>query len=165
MTNSTPTHAPLPCPNPWCASHGDLPDDVDGRPMLYHGLYQSVCFGCSICSMKGPIAATEPEALAAWNQRAGSGEVAWRGMDSAPKDRYFLACVMAEKSEAMLFKSIFGWDRDEANYRHVIVASLRPKQRKGRVFMAVTGQPFWATHWMELPDFPVFNEKDLPRDY
>lgn len=95
----------------------------------------------------------------------GVAGAAWLPIESAPKDRYFLACVMREKSEATLFKAIFGWERDEANYRHVIVASLRPKQRKGRVFMAVTGQPFWATHWMELPDCPAFNEKDLPRDY
>ena len=79
-------------------------------------------------------------------------------IESAPRDRYFLACVMREKSEAKLFKAIFGWERDEANYRHVIVASLRPKQRKGRVFMTVTGQPFWATHWMPLPPPPITPE-------
>ncbi|QOV92597.1 hypothetical protein [Novosphingobium sp. ES2-1] len=88
-------------------------------------------------------------------------------IESAPKDRHFFfwPALCAKNPRPRFFKAIFGWERDEANYRHVIVASLRPKQRKGRVFMAVTGQPFWATHWMELPDCPAFNEKDLPRDY
>lgn len=89
----------------------------------------------------------------------------WQPIATAPKDRTFLACIMPDKSAAKLFQSIFGYERNEADYRDVIVAHLRPKQRNGRVFMHVTGRPYWATHWMELPDVPEFNEKDLPRDY
>lgn len=27
-------------------------------------------------------------------------------------------------------------------------------ERKGRVFASVTGQPFWASHWTDLPEMP-----------
>lgn len=81
----------------------------------------------------------------------------WQPIETAPKDRYFLACVGPEKSAAKLMDAIFGdtmpeWaDREQ---RHIIVARLRPKQRKGRVFMSVTGAAFWATEWMDLPELP-----------
>ena len=88
---------------------------------------------------------------ACWCYHAGAGE--WRPIKTAPKDRYFLACVTPERSEEKLMDAIFGSDRPKVDRRHIIVASIRPKQRKGRVHMSVTGQPFWATHWMPLP-FP-----------
>lgn len=84
----------------------------------------------------------------------------WHLIETAPKDRYFLACVGPEKSAEKLMDTIFGdtlpeWaDREQ---RYIIVARWRPKQRKGRVFMSVTGAPFWATHWAELPDLPSTN--------
>ena len=82
----------------------------------------------------------------------------WQPIETAPKDRYFLACVGPEKSAVKLMDAIFGdtlpeWaDREQ---RHIIVARWRPKQRKGRVFMSVTGAAFWATHWAELPNLPT----------
>jgi hypothetical protein len=79
----------------------------------------------------------------------------WEPIETAPKNRYFLACVTPERSEDKLTKAIFGDAHPSADRRHVIVARLRPKQRKGRVFMSVTGHTFWATHWAELPDLPT----------
>jgi hypothetical protein len=58
-----------PCPKPWCLSHGKLLPGVDGTPILYYGLYQSICVGCPICSLKGPIRHSEAEAIAGWNDR------------------------------------------------------------------------------------------------
>jgi hypothetical protein len=74
----------------------------------------------------------------------------WMPIETAPKDRYFLAVALPERAEEKLIAAIFGDDAD----RHLIVARLRPKQRKGRVFMSVTGRPFWASHWMDLPEMP-----------
>jgi hypothetical protein len=78
----------------------------------------------------------------------------WQPIATAPKDRYFLACVTPERSEEKLMKAIFGDDHPASTRRDIIVARLRPKQRKGRVFMFVTGHPFWATHWHPLPNLP-----------
>ena len=78
----------------------------------------------------------------------------WQPIETAPKDRYFLACVTPERSEEKLMEAIFGSDRPKLDRRHTIVASIRHKQRKGRVHMSVTGQPFWATHWRPLPLLP-----------
>jgi hypothetical protein len=74
----------------------------------------------------------------------------WMPIESAPKDRYFIAVALPERAEEKLIAAIFGDDAD----RHLIVARLRPKQRKGRVFMSVTGRPFSASHWMDLPEMP-----------
>ena len=87
----------------------------------------------------------------------------WQPIETAPKDRYFLACVGPERSETKLMDAIFGdtqpeWaDREQ---RHIIVARWRPKQRKGRVFMSVTGRSFWATHWQPLPHLPEETNQD-----
>ena len=79
--------------------------------------------------------------------------MSWRDISSAPRDRYFLACALPERAEENLHKAIFG-SYSRSDNRHLIVARIRPKQRKGRVFASVTGQPFWASHWMELPEMP-----------
>lgn len=77
----------------------------------------------------------------------------WQPIESAPRDRYFLAVALPERGEEKLIAAIFG-DDAPAPHRHLIVARIRPKQRKGRVFASVTGTPFWASHWMELPEMP-----------
>lgn len=82
----------------------------------------------------------------------------WHPIETAPKDRYFLACVTPERSEDKLLKAIFGDEHPSTDSRHIIVARWRPKQRKGRVFMSVTGHSFWATHWMDLPSPPKDNQ-------
>ena len=74
----------------------------------------------------------------------------WQDIETAPRDRYFLAVALPERAEEKLIAAIFGDDAD----RHLIVARIRPTQRKGRVFASVTGQPFWASHWMDLPEMP-----------
>lgn len=89
----------------------------------------------------------------------------WQPINTAPKDRYFLACVIPERSEAKLLKAIFGDEHPKTDSRNIIVARLRPKQRKGRVFMSITGHSFWATHWRELPDLPDWKEEDFINDY
>ena len=74
MTTLQQLSAAATCPNPWCASR-ELPDEPDKGPMLFHGLYQSMCIGCPICGLKGPIRYTEAEAWAAWNDRGQLVEV------------------------------------------------------------------------------------------
>lgn len=54
-----------PCPNPWCKH--DQPPKV-ARRMASQKLYIS----CGDCSMDGPDAATEAEAIALWNDRLNS---------------------------------------------------------------------------------------------
>ncbi len=83
----------------------------------------------------------------------------WQDISTAPRDRYFLALVGSERSEAKLLEAIFGDAPSEHDRRHIIVARLRPKQRKGRVFMSVTGRLFWASHWMPLPEPPAATER------
>ena len=78
----------------------------------------------------------------------------WQPIETAPKDRHFLAYATPEKSEEKLLKAIFGDEHPSTGRGHIIVARLRPKQRKGRVFMSVTGHSFWATHWTDLPTPP-----------
>lgn len=77
----------------------------------------------------------------------------WQPIESAPRDRYFLAVALPERGAEKLIAAIFG-DDAPAPDRHLIVARIRPKQRKGRVFASVTGSAFWASHWMELPEMP-----------
>lgn len=81
----------------------------------------------------------------------------WQPIESAPRDRYFLAVALPERGAEKLIAAIFG-DDAPAPDRHLIVARLRPGQRKGRVFACITGTPFWASHWMDLPSLPEWTD-------
>lgn len=60
------TQALLPCPNPWCEG----PErEGDFSPVPFRRQFGTWLVGCTSCSMDGPIASTEAEAIAAWNTR------------------------------------------------------------------------------------------------
>jgi hypothetical protein len=106
-----------PCPKPWCLSHGKLLPGVDGTPILYYGLYQSICVGCPICSLKGPIRHSEAEAIAGWNDRQSSVPV--QGEPVAGLEFNDIEVAIAE---GLILHCDMDEDRDSARIEQVSTA-------------------------------------------
>jgi len=82
----------------------------------------------------------------------------WQLVDTAPKDRRFLACIDAENhNETKLIRAIFG-DSEVADYREIVIAHKRKGDPKYIVRTDPHGRRYPATHWMELPALPTLPE-------
>ncbi len=78
----------------------------------------------------------------------------WQPIETAPKDRYFLACVdPSNKVEHNLIKAIFG-EQEVADYREIVIARKRKGDPKVKVRTDPHGRLYTATHWMDLPELP-----------
>jgi hypothetical protein len=74
----------LPCPKPWCGEPAALETFVC---ILRPGEHQDYSVVCQTCRCGTPVCCTKDEALALWNQRAGTppvGDVA--GLDAAAEE-------------------------------------------------------------------------------
>ena len=74
----------------------------------------------------------------------------WQPIATAPKDRYFLAYVLASTGEVAL-RSALGLDPPEGQ---IIVAHKRKGDPKIKVRGVPRGELHTATHWMDLPEPP-----------
>lgn len=78
----------------------------------------------------------------------------WQPIETAPKDRYFLACIdPSNKAEHNLIKAIFG-EQEVADYREIVIARKRKGDPKTKVRTDPHGRLYTATHWMDLPNLP-----------
>lgn len=78
----------------------------------------------------------------------------WQPIETAPKDRQFLACVDVSNSpDHRLIKAIFG-ENEVADYREIVIAHKRKGDPKVKVRTDPLGRLYTATHWMELPSLP-----------
>lgn len=80
----------LPCPNPWCEEGEPLVE----RTVRYRGDASPRHVECS-CGIRGPMGATDAEAIAAWNTRAPAEKTGWQPIETAPasKGDYFFARI------------------------------------------------------------------------
>ena len=74
----------------------------------------------------------------------------WQPIETAPRDRYFLAYVLGSESERKLLEA-FGFPSPGGQ---VIVAHKYKKDPKAKVRSVPRGGIHNATHWMELPAPP-----------
>ena len=78
----------------------------------------------------------------------------WQPIETAPKDRMFLACINpSNRAEHNLIKAIFGEDA-VTDYREIVIARKRKGDPKIKVRTDPHGRLHDATHWMELPALP-----------
>lgn len=77
----------------------------------------------------------------------------WQPIETAPKDRCFLACIDPHGAEHNLIKAIFG-ESEVADYREIVIARKRKGDPKVKVRTDPHGRLYTATHWMELPTLP-----------
>lgn len=77
----------------------------------------------------------------------------WQTMETAPKFRYFLACVEANQSELKLLKQL-GMSLDGTPEHEIIIAYKRKGDPKHKVRSSPHGRLHNATHWQPLPRLP-----------
>ena len=101
----------LPCPNPWCED-GE-PGTRGGTSSLKRPWYQVLC---SKCGITGPVHATKPAAVAAWNTRKGTdggdpADESWRdAAQPAPEGQPVLALYKAwDRPNGKLMKHVVWW--------------------------------------------------------
>lgn len=83
----------------------------------------------------------------------------WQPIETAPKDRQFLACVdVSNQPDHKLIKAIFGED-EVADYREIVIAHKRKGDPKTKVRTDPLGRLYTATHWTALPALP--NKKGI----
>jgi hypothetical protein len=96
----------------------------------------------SVCMVLPPVFAPQPKER-------------WQPIETAPKDRCFLACVdPTNRAEAKLIGAIFG-EQEYADYREIVIAHKRKGDPKYKVRTDPHGRRYDATHWMELPQLPA----------
>lgn len=79
----------------------------------------------------------------------------WQPIETAPKDRYFLAYVMPSTAECKLNMAL-GFDPPGGQ---TIVAHKRKGDPKVKVRAIPRGELHTATHWMPLPRAPQNKEQ------
>lgn len=77
----------------------------------------------------------------------------WRDIESAPRDKYFLAVIDAGETERRLLHAL-GLADDLADYREIHIAYRRKGDPKRKIRTSPHGRIYTATHWMNLPELP-----------
>lgn len=75
----------------------------------------------------------------------------WQPIETAPKDRYFLAYVLGSESERKLCVAL-GFPEPGGQ---IIVAHRYKGDPKAKVRAIPRGERHTATHWMDLPEPPT----------
>ena len=83
----------------------------------------------------------------------GVAGAAWLPIESAPKDKYFLAVIDAGETERRLLQQL-GLADDLADYREIHIAYRRKGDPKRKIRTSPHGRIYTATHWMNLPELP-----------
>lgn len=83
----------------------------------------------------------------------GVAGAAWLPIESAPKDKYFLAVIDAGETERRLLQQL-GLADDLADYREIHIAYRRKGDPRRKIRTSPHGRIYTATHWMNLPELP-----------